>query len=43
MVSIAVAVVAAALAYRAGMPYGSLLAVLFAAQNLAVLRQPVAA
>jgi Zn-dependent protease len=42
-VSIAVAAVAGVLAYRAGMPYGSLLAVLFAGQNLAVLRQPLAA
>jgi hypothetical protein len=42
-VSIAVAAVAGVLAYRAGMGYAGLLAVLFAAQNLATLRQPVAA
>ena len=39
-VSIALAVGAGVLAYRAGMPYGLLLAMLFAAQNLAVLKQP---
>ena len=39
-VSIALAVGAGVVAYKAGMPYGLLLAVLFAAQNLAVLKQP---
>lgn len=40
--SIAIAVAGAAWAYQAGMPYAGLLAFLFAAQNLATLRQPAA-
>lgn len=39
-VSIAIAAGGAFLAYRAGLPYAALLAGLFAAQNLATLRQP---
>ncbi|HZI39335.1 MAG TPA: hypothetical protein VFF24_13595, partial [Acidimicrobiia bacterium] len=40
-VSIGIAAAGAVLAYKAGLPYAGLLAVLFAAQNLATLRQPV--
>jgi len=39
-VSIAVAAGGGVLAYRAGLQFTALLAVLFAAQNLAILRQP---
>jgi Zn-dependent protease len=39
-VSIGIAAAGAVLAYKAGLPYAGLLAVLFAAQNLATLRQP---
>ena len=39
--SIAIAAGAGVLAYQAGMPFAGLMAVLFAAQNLATLRQPV--
>ena len=39
-VSMILAVGAGIVAYRAGMPYGLFLAMLFAAQNLAMLKQP---
>lgn len=39
-VSMVLAVAAGVIAYKAGMPYGLLLAMLFAAQNLAFLKQP---
>jgi Zn-dependent protease len=42
-VSVAIAAAGGLLAYKAGLTYVGLLAVLFAAQNLATLRQPAAA